>query len=137
MHCSPTRQHHLILMSASPERPHRTKPISITCHGDGPTAWPWSFSPSQAYSSTSATPIPEFSSRKPQLSRPVMYRTMKEGGVGAGVRKRTLIRLHIMHCFVFLGREVMNALSLPLAQTTYLLCLKRYLLNSALALRMG
>lgn len=33
------------------------------------------------------------------------------------------------------GREVMNALSLRLAQATYLLCLKRYLLNSALALR--
>lgn len=64
------------------------------------------------------------------------------GGGGSGVRKGTLIRLHIMHCFVFLrkkkeGQEVMNALSLPSAQTTYLLCLKRYLLNSALALRMG
>lgn len=31
--------------------------------------------------------------------------------------------------------EVMNALSLRFARATYLLCLKRYLLNSALALR--
>ena len=34
--CSPTRQHHLILMSAPPVQTHRTKPIRITCHGDGP-----------------------------------------------------------------------------------------------------
>lgn len=36
VHCSPTRQHHLIFMSAPPPRPHRTKPISVTCSGDGP-----------------------------------------------------------------------------------------------------
>lgn len=67
-------------------------------------------------------------------------------GGGGCACKRTLIRLHIMHCFVFLrkkkkedggGRrgEVMNALSLRFTGATYLLCLKRYLLNSALALR--
>lgn len=33
------------------------------------------------------------------------------------------------------GREVINALSPYLAPTTYLVCLKRYLLNSAQALR--
>lgn len=46
---SSTRQHHLILMSALPAQPRRTKPINIRCHQDGPTAWPWSLSPSHTY----------------------------------------------------------------------------------------
>ena len=46
-----------------------------------------------------------------------------------------------MHCFVFhrkkknKGREVMNALRLFLVQASYLLCLKRYLLNTTPASR--
>lgn len=61
-------------------------------------------------------------------------------GRGAEVCERILIRLHIMRCFVFRrkkkkGRKVINALSPYLAPATYLVCLKRYLLNSAQALR--
>lgn len=73
---------------------------------------------------------------KPQLSWPMMYRT--RGGRRAGVCGRILIRLHIMHCFVLQKkkeREVINALSPYLAPATYLVCLKRYLLNSTQALR--
>lgn len=73
---------------------------------------------------------------KPQLSWPMMYRT--GGGRRAGVCGRILIRLHIMHCFVLQKkkeREVINALSPYLAPATYLVCLKRYLLNSTQALR--
>ncbi|MEQ2237383.1 hypothetical protein ILYODFUR_022576 [Ilyodon furcidens] len=115
--CSPTRQHHLILMSASTKRPHRTKPISITCHGDGPTAWPRSFSPLQAYSSTSATPIPEFSPCKPQLNQPVMYGTMKRvWGVSWHTQENTYQIAHYALLCVSRdkkeGRGVMNVLRL-------------------------
>ncbi|MEQ2162795.1 hypothetical protein GOODEAATRI_023473 [Goodea atripinnis] len=94
-----------------------TKPISITCHGDGPTAWPRSFSPLQAYSSTSATPIPEFSPCKPQLNQPVMYGTMKRvWGVSWHTQENTYQIAHYALLCVSRdkkeGRGVMNVLRL-------------------------
>lgn len=72
---------------------------------------------------------------KPQPSWPMMYRMTTVGGACA--------REYLSDCTLCTalcsggkkGREVINALSPYLAPTTYLLCLKRYLLNSAQALR--
>lgn len=73
---------------------------------------------------------------KPQPSWPMMYRTTTAGG-------RMCAREYLSDwtlCAALCsggkkGREVINALSPYLAPATYLVCLKRYLLNSAQALR--
>lgn len=123
---SPTRQHHFILMRASAERPPRTGQSQSASHsrGDADTvavaaaaaaaARPWSFSPSPADSSTSAPRFQIPPCRRVPLARKLRADLPadvwdgrgkgRERG-GSGACKRTLIRLHIMHCFVLQRRR--------------------------------
>ncbi|KAJ8013518.1 hypothetical protein DPEC_G00030610 [Dallia pectoralis] len=93
VHCPTTRQHHLIFMSAPALRPHRTKLISVTCHGDGRRSSALEFltltgplinfrhaAPATANLAQSSPPLPLSPEPKPTAggTQPVMYRT-REG----------------------------------------------------------